>query len=135
MFSLAKNHCDIAGACSYVIGIILWIAAAMVFGWSISAAAWEAYRHAIMALAESYFDNVELVAKYQNYLDVLEWDEPSDEVVNFVQANRDEFNQGVLDKEGRHKVENFVAWLVPLEQIQVILVLHNKLDVVEISLS
>ena len=55
-----------------------------------------------MALAESYFDNVELVAKYQNYLDVLEWDEPSDEVVDFVQAKRDEFNQGVLDKEGRH---------------------------------
>ena len=101
-FRWLKNHCDIAGACSYVIGIILWIAAAMVFGWSISAAAWEAYRRAIMALAESYFDNVELVAKYQNYLDLLEWDEPSDEVVDFLQANRDEFNQGVLDKEGRH---------------------------------
>ena len=74
----------------------------MVFGWSISAAAWEAYRRAIMALAESYFDNVELIAKYKDYLDLLEWDELSKEVVNCVQANRDEFNQGVLDKEGRH---------------------------------
>ena len=35
-------------------------------------------------------------------MDLLEWDEPSKEVVNFVQANRDEFNQGVLDKEGQH---------------------------------
>ena len=69
----------------------------MVFGWRISAAAWEAYHRAIMSLAEPYFDNVELVAKYQNYLDLLEWDEPIDEVVDFVQANRDKFNQGVLD--------------------------------------
>ena len=101
-FRWPKTHPDVAGAFSFFIGFFFFLACAMVFGSSVSAASWEPFRRAIEALAEFYFNDVSLVEKYQSFLDMLIWDEepPADTV--FVQAKGGALNPGVLDKNGKH---------------------------------
>ena len=103
-FRWPKNHADLAGAMSFVIGPILYLAAAMVFGSSCSPTSWEAFRRGIMALAKAYFPRSSLLAKYQDYLDMLVWDPTINEsTAVFISATADSRNNGVLDPQGRHQ--------------------------------
>ena len=103
-FRWPKNHADLAGAMSFVIGPIIYLAAAMVFGSSCSPTSWEAFRRGIMALAKSYFPRSSLLVKYQDYLDMLIWDPTINEsTAVFISATADSRNNGVLDPQGRHQ--------------------------------
>ena len=62
---------DLIGAFGFAIGPWFFAACAMVFGSVASATSWGAFRRAILALAEAYFDRPELVQKHQDLLDLI----------------------------------------------------------------
>ena len=54
----------------------------------------------IAALAELYFIQDDLVAKYQNLLDMITWNTEVPEGTVFVQATADRQNPGILNDNG-----------------------------------
>ena len=91
---------DLVGAFSYMIGPWFMAANVMVFGSTTSASSWEPFRQAIAALAERYFTQGDLVAKYQNLLDMITWNTEVPEGSVFVQATADRQNLGIINEDG-----------------------------------
>ena len=101
-FRNIKHHPDIAAAYAFIIDWILYIAVGQTFGSNFSPSNWEPFARARALLAETLFWDDSLVEKHKKYIDKIMFSAPPtpEEVATFVPAHADEFNKGVLDKDG-----------------------------------
>ena len=95
---------DFVGAFGFLIsGLYYFLTTAMVFGSRVSASSWEPFRRAIEAMTANYSLRNDLVSRYDNYLQMISFEEPAPAGTNFVIAPKCELNPGVLDENGNQR--------------------------------
>jgi hypothetical protein len=74
-FRYPRIHAGLTGAFSFIADKLYNLATAMVFGLTVSASSWEAFRRAIKALTKSFANRPNLVVRHKKFIDLLKWEE------------------------------------------------------------
>ncbi len=95
-FRYPRIHTDLTGAFGFIADKLYNLAMAMVFGLTVSASSWEAFRQAIKALTKVFANRPNLVIRHKKFIDMLKWEEidPSDELTPAFSCT---INCGIMD--------------------------------------
>ncbi len=74
----------------------------MVFGSTVSASSWEAFRQAIKALTKVFANKPNLVVRYKKFIDMLKWEE-IDPSAKLTPAFSCTINRGIMDDAGKRR--------------------------------
>jgi hypothetical protein len=74
-FQYPRIHGDLTGAFSFIAEELYNLARAMVFGLTVSASSWEAFRQAIKTLTKAFANRPNLVIRHKKFIDMLKWEE------------------------------------------------------------
>jgi hypothetical protein len=98
-FRYPRIHADLTGAFGFIADELCNLATAMVFGSTVSASSWEAFRQAIKALTKVFANRPNLVIKHKKFIDMLKWEE-IDLFVELTPAFSCTINRGIMDDAG-----------------------------------
>jgi hypothetical protein len=70
-FRYPRIHADLTGAFGFIADELYNLTTAMVFGSTVSASSWEAFRRAIKALAKVFANRPDLVVRQKEFIDIL----------------------------------------------------------------
>ncbi len=74
-FRYLRIHADLTGAFDLTVDELYNLARSMVFGLTVSASSWEAFRQAIKALTKAFANRTDLVIRHKTFIDMLKWEE------------------------------------------------------------
>jgi hypothetical protein len=95
-FRYPRTHADLTGAFGFIADELYNLATAMVFGSTVSASSWEAFRQAIQALTKVFANRPNLVVRHKKFIKMLKWEEidPSAELTSAFSCT---INCGIMD--------------------------------------
>ena len=102
-FRLVKYNIEIIAAKGYCVGDFLALSCGQTFGDCTSPPNWEPFARARTALAEHFAATNTSVPAFDDYLDKVTFQPEPEQDVNFAPAEKDKYNQGVFDENGRRK--------------------------------
>ncbi len=95
-FCFPKISADVTGAFGFLAEGLYFLSTGHVFGSNTSASSWEALKRAIQNMIPVYSQQMDLVEKHKDLINLLKWNEnPS---LELAQAFKCELNQGVLNE-------------------------------------
>jgi hypothetical protein len=98
-FRYPRTQPDLTGAFSFIADKLYNLATAMVFGLTVSASSWEAFRHAIEALTKVFANRPNLVIRPKKFIDMLKWEE-NDPSAKLTPSFFCTINRGIIDDAG-----------------------------------
>jgi hypothetical protein len=98
-FRYPRIHADLTGAFGFIADELYNLATAMVFGLTVSASSWEAFRQAIKSLKNVFANRPDLVVRHKKFIDMLKWEE-IDSSAKLTPAFSCTINRGIMDDAG-----------------------------------
>jgi hypothetical protein len=95
-FQYPRIHTDLTGAFGFIADELYNLATAMVFGSTVSASSWEAFRQAIEALTKDFANRPDLVIRHKKFIDMLKCEE-IDPSAHLTPAFSCTINCGIID--------------------------------------
>jgi hypothetical protein len=98
-FRHPRIHADLTGAFGFIADKLYNLATAIVFGSTVSASNWEAFRRAIKALMKVFANRPNLVVRHKKFINMLKWEE-IDPSAKLTPAFSCTINCGIMDDAG-----------------------------------
>ena len=95
-YRFPRINVDLAGAFGFLSIDYYHLANSMVFGSSVSAPSWEAFRRAIEVMSQVNYNQEGLVEKHKEYLSKIKWDIETFNPSDLTQAKKCNINQGIV---------------------------------------
>jgi hypothetical protein len=101
-FRYSRIHADLTGAFGFIADELYSLATAIVFGSTVLASSWEAFRQVIEAFTKVFANRPNLVVRHKKFINMLKWEEidPSAELTPAFSCT---INCGIMDDAGKRR--------------------------------